>query len=173
MNNIRDQRNKVILGLLIFQAVTIEELELLQAEHINLREGKIKIPGTDRTNERILKLEAAQVFELQEYLNKTRNRILYGPKVNEPEKIKQLIIGMEGGTLLAGEVGHLMRRLNHEQVKQASQIRASTIAEWTKKHDVRIVQYMSGHKYVSTTEKYQATHLEDLQEQLRKHHPLG
>jgi integrase/recombinase XerD len=46
------------------------------------------------------------------------------------------------------------------------------IAEWTKLHDVRIVQYMSGHKYVSTTERYQATHLEDLQEQLRLHHPL-
>jgi integrase/recombinase XerD len=173
VNDIRDQRNKVILGLLIFQALTIEELELLQAEHINLREGKIKIPGTDRTNERILKLEAAQVFELQEYLTKTRNRILYGPKVNEPEKIKQLIIGMEGGTTLAGEVGWMMKRLNHEKVKQASQIRASTIAEWTRKNDVRIAQYMSGHKYVSSTERYEATHLEDLQQQIRKYHPLG
>jgi integrase/recombinase XerD len=172
VNDVRDQRNKVILGLLIFQAVTIEELQLLQSEHINLREGKIKIPGTDRTNERILKLEAAQVFEMQEYVTKTRNRILYGPRVNEPEKIKQLIIGMEGGTLLAGEVGWMMKRLKHEKVKQASQIRASTIAEWTRIHDVRIVQYMAGHKYVSTTEKYQATHLEDLQEQLRLHHPL-
>ena len=173
VNDIRDQRNKVILGLLIFQAVTIEELELLESEHINLREGKMKIPGTERTNERVLKLEAAQVFELQEYLNTTRNRILYGPKVNEPEKIKQLIIGMEGGTTLAGEVGWMMKRLKHDNVKQASQIRASAITEWTKKHDVRIVQYMSGHKYVSTTERYQSTHLEDLQEQLRVHHPLG
>jgi integrase/recombinase XerD len=172
VNDIRDQRNKVILGLLIFQAVTIEELEMLEPDHINLREGKIKIPGTDRTNERVLKLEAAQVFELQEYLNKTRNRILYGPKVNEPEKIKQLIIGMEGGTTLSGEVGWMMKRLKHEKIKHASQIRASTIAEWTKKNDVRIVQYMSGHKYVSTTERYQSIHLEDLQEQLRVHHPL-
>jgi integrase/recombinase XerD len=172
VNDIRDQRNKVILGLLIFQAVTIEELETLKTEHINLREGKIRIIGTDRTNERVLKLEASQVFELQEYLNKTRNRILYGPKINEPEKITQLIIGMEGGTLLAGEVGWMMKRLKHEKVKQASQIRASTVAEWTRKNDVRVVQYMAGHKYVSTTERYKATHLEDLQEQLRKFHPL-
>lgn len=172
VTDIRDQRNKVILSLLIFQAVTIEELELLEPRHINLREGKIKIPGTDRTNERVLKLEASQVFELQEYLNKTRNRILYGPKVTDPEKIKQLIIGMEGATRLAGEVGWMMKRLKHEKVKHASQIRASTIAEWTRKNDIRVVQYMSGHKYVSTTEKYQATHLEDLQEQLRKYHPL-
>jgi integrase/recombinase XerD len=172
VSNIRDQRNKVILGLLVFQAVTIEELETLKTEHINLREGKIKIIGTDRTNERVLKLEASQVFELQEYLNKTRNRILYGPKISEPEKITQLIIGMEGGTLLSGEVHWMMRRLEHPKIKQASQIRASTIAEWTRKNDVRVVQYMSGHKYVSTTERYQATHMEDLQEQLRKYHPL-
>jgi len=173
VKDIRDQRNKVILGLLIFQALTIEELETVTSDHINLREGKIRIIGTDRTNERILKLEASQVFQLQEYLNKTRNRILYGPKVGEPEKITQLIIGMEGGTTLSGEVAWMMRRLKHPKVRQASQIRASVIAEWTKRYDVRIVQYMSGHKYVSSTERYQSTNLEDLKEQLRKFHPLG
>jgi integrase/recombinase XerD len=172
VNDARDQRNKVILGLLVFQAVTIEELESLEPQHIDLREGKIKIPGTGRTNERMLKLEAGQVFELQEYLTKTRNRILYGPKVNAPEQLTQLIIGMEGGRLLAGEVGWMMRRLKHEKVKHASQVRASVIAEWTRKHDVRIVQYMCGHKYVGTTERYQATHMGDLQAQLKIHHPL-
>ena len=58
--DIRSQRDKVILGLLIYQAMTIEELELLQVDHINLREGKIKIIGTERTNERVLKLEASR-----------------------------------------------------------------------------------------------------------------
>lgn len=173
VNDPRDQRNKVILGLLIFQAVTIEELELLKAEHINLREGKIKIPGTDRTNERVLKLEASQVYDIQEYMIKTRARIINGPKVSEPETITQLIIGMQGGSTLSGEVLWMMRRLKHEQVKHASQIRASTIAEWTRTHDVRVVQYMAGHKYVSTTEKYQVSHLEDLKEQLKKFHPLA
>jgi integrase/recombinase XerD len=79
---------------------------------------------------------------------------------------------MEGGTLLAGEVGWMMKRLKHDKVKQASQIRASVIAEWTKRHDVRIVQYMCGHKYVSATERYQSSHLDELQEQLKKFHPL-
>lgn len=172
VKDIRSQRDKVILGLLIFQGLTIEELETLKADHLSLREGKVIIAATQRTNERHLKLDASQVYELQEYVNKTRNRILYGPKVNEPETITQLIIGMEGGTTLSGEVGQLMKRLKHEKVKQASQIRASVIAEWTRLHDVRIVQYMSGHKYVSSTERYQVTHLEDLQEQIRKFHPL-
>lgn len=84
----------------------------------------------------------------------------------------KLIIGMEGGGALSGEVAWRMKRLKHPKVRQASQIRASVIAEWTRRYDVRIVQYMSGHKYVSSTERYQATNLEDLQEQLRKYHPL-
>lgn len=172
VKSVRDQRDKVIVGLLIFQGITIEELETIEEQHIFLREGKIKIPATDRTNERILKLEASQVMELQEYLTKTRNRILYGPNVIEPEKIRQMIIGMEGGTNLAGEVGWIMKRLHHPKVTTASQVRASVVAQWTKVHDVRLVQYMSGHKYVSTTERYQATHLEDLKEQMRIYHPL-
>jgi integrase/recombinase XerD len=173
VKSVRDQRDKVILGLLIFQGITIEELETIEEQHIFLREGKIKIPATDRTNDRLLKLEASQVIELQEYLTKTRNRILYGPSVNEPEKIRQMIIGMEGGTNLAGDVGLVMKRLQHCKVTTASQIRASVVAQWTRIHDVRIVQYMSGHKYVSTTERYQATHLEDLKEQMRIYHPLN
>lgn len=173
VHDTRDQRNKVILGLLIFQALTIEELETLEAQHINLREGRIKIPGTDRTNERILKLEATQVFELQEYLSKTRSRILNGPKITEPEKFTQLIMGMEGGKTLDGEVHWMMKRLKHNKVKQARQIRASVIAEWTRHYDVRIVQYMCGHKYVSATERYQSTHLDELKEQLKQHHPLA
>jgi integrase/recombinase XerD len=168
----RDQRNKVVLGLLIFQALTIEELETLEPDHLNLRDGRIKIIGTDRTNERILKLEAVQVFELQEYVSKTRNRILNGPKIHSPEKITQLLMGMEGGTALSGEVHWMLKRLKHEQVKQASQIRASVIAKWTTQYDVRIVQYLCGHKYVSATERYQSTHLDELQEQLKKFHPL-
>jgi integrase/recombinase XerD len=65
-----------------------------------------------------------------------------------------------------------MKRLQHPKVTTASQIRASVVAQWTRIHDVRVVQYMSGHKYVSTTERYQATHLEDLKEQMRIYHPL-
>jgi integrase/recombinase XerD len=172
VHDIRSQRDKVILGLLIFQAVTIEELSLLAPQHIKLREGKITIPGTVRTNPRILKLEATQVMELQEYMSKTRPRIVNGPKVKEPEKITQLILGMQGSTSLGGEVSAMLRRIKHKEIKHANQIRASVIASWTKTRSIREAQYMSGHKYVSTTERYQATHLESLQDQLRIHHPM-
>jgi hypothetical protein len=34
---------------------------------------------------------------------------MHGPKVNEPDEITQLIIGMEGGTTLSGEVAWMMK----------------------------------------------------------------
>ena len=37
---------------------------------------------------------------------------------------------------------------------------------------VREVQYMAGHKYVSSTERYRTDNLEDLQKELEKYHPL-
>ncbi|MFT6338588.1 MAG: integrase/recombinase XerD [Halioglobus sp.] len=46
------------------------------------------------------------------------------------------------------------------------------IAEWLKTRDVRIVQDMSGHKWVSSTEKYNAYNLDELKESLKKHYPL-
>lgn len=35
------------------------------------------------------------------------------------------------------------------------------------------VQYMSGHRYVSSTEDYYVNDLEDLQDEIEKYHPMG
>ena len=51
-------------------------------------------------------------------------------------------------------------------------IRSTVIAEWLKTNDVRIVQYMAGHRWVSSTEKYNLANVEALKESLKKHHPL-
>ena len=53
-----------------------------------------------------------------------------------------------------------------------AQIRASTITNWLKHYNLREVQYMAGHKYVSSTERYRMDTLEDLQKELEKYHPL-
>lgn len=172
VKDIRTQRNKVILGLLIYQALTVEELEKLEEQHIHLREGKTTIPQTVKSNGRILKLEASQVFELQEYINHTRPQIVNRTKTRSPEKLTQLILSNEGSTMLQNTCHKLMREIKHPDIKRAIQIRMSVIKEWLRTNDVRIVQYMAGHKYVSSTERYQATNLEDLQEQLRKYHPM-
>lgn len=54
----------------------------------------------------------------------------------------------------------------------ARQVRASVITYWLKNHNLREVQYMAGHKYVSSTERYQLNNLDTLQKKIEEYHPL-
>jgi integrase/recombinase XerD len=62
----RTYRNKVIIGLLVYQGVTRDELSHLRPEHLKLREGKIHIPATGRQLGRLLPLQPHQILELHE-----------------------------------------------------------------------------------------------------------
>lgn len=180
----RSQRNKIMLSLLIYQGITNQELHKLEAGHIKLKEGKLYVPASEQSNSRTLKLEAFQVMELYEYIHITRAKILAGrseersgrkPKaMKSAEQIHQLFISMNGCEDIKNSLYHFnqaLRKLN-PKYKNAVQIRQSVITEWLKEKDLRTVQYMAGHKYVSSTERYQTTNLEDLKEALNKHHPL-
>jgi integrase/recombinase XerD len=163
----RTHRNKVMLGLLIYQAVTREELEKLRPEHLKLREGRIQIPGTNRQNERILTLQPSQILDLQEYL------LLIRPKLQN--KSLRLFTGRNDletlkNTLL--HLNHALRRIN-PKVKSAQQIRQSVITEWLQEKELRTVQYMAGHRYVSSTERYQGSNMEELRDALNRFHPLA
>jgi len=67
-------------------------------------------------------------------------------------------------------LGHALRKINLK-VKHAMQIRQSVITGWLKEKDLRTVQYMAGHRYVSSTERYRESNLEELKEALLKYHP--
>jgi integrase/recombinase XerD len=184
--DLRTARNKAILSLLINQALTTGELIQLEPGHIKLRSGKIEIPGSRHSNGRILKLESHQILELQEYLTQTRPAILQaikeniswpGRKAKRPDFKKldtQLFTSMNGSGCIKNSLLHFTKALKliNPKVKDIKQLRQSVIALWLKEEDVRLVQYKSGHRYVSTTERYQATNLEDLEEALKQYHPL-
>lgn len=162
----RTHRNKVLLGLLIHQALTREELEKLRPEHLKLREGKLQVPQTGKQNGRILALEPHQILDLQEYL------LIIRPKLQTSSE--RLFTGRSNiedlkNTLL--HLNHALRKLN-PKLKNATHIRQSVITELLKEKDLRTVQYMAGHRYVSSTERYQTDNLEDLKEALGKFHPL-
>lgn len=57
-------------------------------------------------------------------------------------------------------LNYALRKLK-PKVKHAVQIRQSVITEWLKEKDLRTVQDMAGHRYVSSTERYQTTNLKD------------
>ena len=182
--DLRSQRNKVIIGLLVFQALTREEIEKLEITDIKLHAGKIEIPGGKHSNPRTLKLESVQILDIQEYLASTRYEILkaqgsYGTgrrpnSINQEKTQTQLFISMHGSDIIKNSFLHLiysLRKLN-PKLTNAQQIRQSVITNWLKTKDLRTAQYMAGHRYVSSTERYQVNNLEDLQQQLELYHPL-
>lgn len=169
-HTIRQKRNRVILGLLIFQGITTEELHLLQAPLIDFNKGSITIPSGKRTNSRILHLDARQIISLNEYLNQTRKTIILQNNIETP----QLIISSEGNNNLKPTLHHLFRELkkSYPDIQNAKQIRLSVIQHWLKSNNLRKVQYMAGHKHVSSTEKYLFNDLDDLQNDIEKLHPI-
>lgn len=187
----RSQRNKMILGLLIRQGLTNEELHKLEPKHIKLKSGEIEVPAGNKSNGRILKLEPEQIFELQQYIQIIRPEILakicdhIGKKTfyrsgRKPDRIDktglkhQLFISMNGSCNIKPSIFWLIQALQQidDKVKSAAQIRQSVITEWLKTKDLRTVQYMAGHRYVSTTERYMASNPAELTEAVNIHHPL-
>ncbi len=181
----RGKRNKIILGLLIYQGVTTEELKQLEPNHLKLKEGKIYIPGNRRRNSRKLELKPFQILELHEYLTETRTKILNEiteprptrkpDRINKIQIENQLFISINGSENIKNSLLHLFKAVQktNPEIQNPKQIRASVITNWLKTYNLRQVQYFAGHKYVSSTERYQLNNLDNLQSKLEKLHPLN
>ena len=185
LTDTRTKRNRVILGLLIYQGVTTEELKQLERNHVKLRKGKIYIPGNRRRNSRTLELKSFQILELHEYLNETRPQILNeisnpkpARKPNQIDMVKlreQLFISINGSGNIKNSLLHMFRgiRKTNPEILHPKQIRASVITNWLKNYNLREVQYFAGHKHVYSTERYQLNQLDNLQRKIEKFHPLN
>jgi len=180
----RDKRNKAILGLLINQAITTEELHKLEPKHLLLDKGKIIISGGKRSNQRTLKLQSYQILELHNYIENIRPEIIKNihqkrparkpDKINKERLNQQLFISLNGNTQIKNSLLHMFRALRkkYPNIKHAKQIRMSVITNKLKTHNLREVQYFAGHKWVSSTERYKLGNIEDLKKQVNKYHPL-
>jgi len=163
------KRNKVIVGLIVYQALNSTTLAKLQIEDLQPYKGKVYVPGTRKSNHRTLILKSWQVIELMEYINE------YRPKI-------QKHINLYNDTLfplntnqfnsILGSVTRKLKRINHKVIN-VNQLRASVITNWLNRHNIREVQEMCGHKYIGSTERYKQDNLENLQEAIKEFHPLS
>jgi integrase/recombinase XerD len=181
----KDKRNRVTLGLLIYQGITTGELGRLEVEHVNLEKKKIRIPGTPRSNGRMLPLHENQVKDLELYMAGTRPKILREvgksrlarrpDKINQERIQEQMVISINGSEHIKSSLHFLFKQVQEQlpELLHPKQIRTSVITHWLKDHNLRQVQYMAGHKHVSSTERYQMGNLAGLQSKLEKYHPLN
>lgn len=169
--SLKGKRNKIMLSLLVYQGVKTEELVKLEVRDVKMKEGKIEIPGGLRSERRLLQLESHQVLEFYDYVSNTRKEILSQSR----QQTEKLFVSIEGGNSLDSCMNRLLfwvRRKN-KLVVNAKQLRASVIVKWLKMYNLRKVQYMAGHRYISATETYRQNEMEGLTEEVNKFHPLG
>jgi site-specific recombinase XerD len=152
-----EEYKKIMLGILIYQGVTVGELLRIRSKDIKLNEGKIFIKGKTKSNERWLDLHVQQLIPLKQYLDKNKFAELLFTDPNISKRIQYMF----------GQLHAL-----NKKVINAKQIRSSLITEWLRKNNLRQVQYMAGHKYVSSTERYQLNNIDDLKNEVQQHHPM-
>jgi len=169
-NELARKRNKVMLGLIIYQGLNAEDLHHVEVKHLQLREGKIHITAKRRSNERVLTLQPNQIFELYDYINDTRKAILQHTK----QVTDKLIVAVRTSSSIQNAIQLLLSKLREDnpRIKNLDQLRASVITNWLKQYNKRKVQYMAGHRYVSSTEAYEANNIEALQEDVEKYYPV-
>jgi integrase/recombinase XerD len=165
------KRNKLMLGLMVYQGLGTIDLSNLEEAHLNLKEGKINVPARRRSNARTLDLLPEQVEGFREYLTKVRHLLL-----ELTGKETHLLFTSWGASeRFSNMQAGILRNINRymPQIKSIEQIRMSVIAIWVKKYNLREAQYLSGHRYVSSTEAYQQTNVDDLKKSIQAYHPFN
>lgn len=164
------ERNRAMISLLIYQGLTIRELENLKTSDVDIDEGTIIIKGSLRNNKRILLMTPKQVAIMYDYLQ-VRSDLLQ----SRTDKFLMSIrgVGMSGDSINA--VVESMKLAFPDRNLNPTTIRQSVIANWlnVKKKPLDEVQIMAGHKHPSSTERYIRKDIENHVQLINQFHPLG
>lgn len=166
-----ESRNKVLMSLLVYQALYPVEMEALRITDINLEAGTVRVRATAKTNGRELALKPNQILLFYAYIREIRPRLL-GEGITD-----RLLIGHRGQPMTAGDITKHVKRTGKGRYPgrqvNAQTIRQSVIAHFLKQdHDLSVVQGFAGHKYPSSTERYRQGEIETLKAAIEKYHPL-
>ncbi len=162
------KRNKVIIGLIVYQGLNTTSLSKLKIEHLQLSKGKIYVPSTLRSNARELELRPWQIMEFIEY----QNEIL--PLLQKRIKCynENLFPLNTRFSVLTSQIIKKLKKYN-QKAENIKQIRASVITNWLTQYNLRQVQYLAGHRYISSTERYLQDDLENLHDIVNNFHPIS
>lgn len=167
-----ETRNKVLISLFIYQALTPTEAAKISLSNVNLESGKILVKPTGKTKERELPLRPNQIILFYRYLTETRPELI---KDNQAEQ--SFLTGIRGNKMSAGDITKHVNRSFKDEYKNrkitVQIIRQSVIANLLKQgNDIGIVQAFAGHKNPTSTIRYRQSEIETLQAAVNKHHPM-
>ena len=150
-----ENRNKVLISLLIYQGLTSDELIRLDTDDIDLDNGTVYVKSSSKLNRRTLKLDSTQILLFDRYINQTRGEIM--KRIST--KTDKLILNKLGQPISVEGIFAVIEVLNPlfpDRKLNPRSIRMSVISNWMneKKLPLENVQELAGHKWPSTTEKY-------------------
>ena len=171
-NKVNQIRDKIIISLLVYQALLVLEIIQIKISDINLEEGTLKVKGNTKNKSRTLSLKPKQILLFHNYL-KTEFKT-YRNKQKPSKRQDYFLMSQEGLQLWSGGINRMINQDKDNQNKLIPlKIRQSVIAQLVKENnDIRIVQEFAGHRRTSATEAYKQTGLEELKSVIDKLHPL-
>lgn len=169
-NKIYLLRNKIILGLMVYQGLSTGTIENLKTTDINLEKAQINVPKTSerKHNPRILPLESVQIVQLHNYLNQHKKELERQLNINENDIL--LIPKREKARMK--DITKMIKNdvQKYFEIKDIYQFRISRITIWMKNYKAREVQYKSGYKHLLRLEQYRENELESLKQAVEKYH---
>jgi site-specific recombinase XerD len=175
-NHLVRQRNFIVLSFLIYQGINTSDTQNINIDDIDLIKGTIKIQATLKSNARILPLHASQIGALMNYVQNIRPQFFEYCKHTE-----KLFITLPecGKTKTESKNVMCCFKTLTQQVKTLDkgfvnfkQVRASVITNWLKSEGLRKTQYLAGHRFISSTEKYLPNNLDGLIDDITKFNPF-
>ncbi|WP_438426246.1 tyrosine-type recombinase/integrase [Aquimarina macrocephali] len=160
------KRNKIIVGLLVYQGLDTQDLKNLKLEHLQLNKGKIYVPSRKRSNARELELKPWQMMEFMEYINEVRKYLLQRLNIDTDQ-----LFPSGDRFIITNTIIKKLKKYNRK-IESNKQIRASVITNWLSQYNLRKTQVLAGHRYISSTERYLQDDLENLHEIVNNYHPI-
>lgn len=169
----KEKQDYLLLSLIHYQALNGRELGALKLEHLNLEQGLLSIPSCSRSASRELLIQDHQMPLFKDHIAHTR------PTLGGP-RLSQGYLFSPGGK--DAQFNNTLQRLKHNvqavftrlgyELHNLEHWRSSRIIQLLERFPLLEVQALIGHKYASSTERYQLQGIEQLSEALRWHHPL-
>jgi len=164
-------RDKIMLGLFIFQGLTRGEIEAIELHHIEFDKNRMYISQTVMTNKRYLTLHPIQKRELKTYINQERNELL---NTYYHTSTSRLFFSTRSKNSLTDVHNQMLKRMKkiYPYLISFKQIRSSRITIWVSQNGIRKAQYMSGLKNVTSLIRYRQADKEKLKQKLDVVHPM-
>lgn len=165
--------DKLILGLMIYQALDMSEFMKIELQDLQLEKGMIYIKSGRQKKERYIPLKANQVLSLDRYTRENRPKLAStkSDKLFSPQADNYGLLHYQFRLLSIKIKAHAKEEINI-QINKLNQLRQSRIAIWVKEEGLRKGQYLAGFRNVASAERYQKADLSDLKEQVSIYHPL-